>query len=111
MDAATPNFPKREAAVLAVEKLSVEIDLPAGRLRAVTDVDLHVNRGETLCVVGESGCGKTITALGIMGLLPRRAQMRAERLALEGRDLRTMGGREIASLRGDRMAMIFQDPM
>jgi peptide/nickel transport system ATP-binding protein len=111
MDAATPNSTEREAAALAVENLSVEIDLPAGRLRAVTDVDLHVNRGETLCVVGESGCGKTITALAIMGLLPRRARMRAGRLALEGRDVLTMGRREIAALRGDRMAMIFQDPM
>ena len=98
-------------AVLAVEKLSVEIEVPAGRLRAVTEVDLHVDRGETLCIVGESGCGKTITALGIMGLLPRRARLRAERLALEGRDLLAMKRGELAGLRGDRMAMIFQDPM
>jgi peptide/nickel transport system ATP-binding protein len=97
--------------VLAVEKLSVEIDVPAGRLHAVTEVDLHVDRGETLCIVGESGCGKTMTALGIMGLLPRRARMHAARLALEGRDLLTLGRRELGALRGDRMAMIFQDPM
>ncbi len=97
--------------VLDVEQLTVEIDGPAGRLRAVTGVDLHVGRGETLCIVGESGCGKTMTALGIMGLLPRRARMRAQRLALEGRDLLAMGKSGLSALRGDRMAMIFQDPM
>ena len=97
--------------VLTVDRLTVEIDGSAGTLHAVTAVDLHVDRGETLCVVGESGCGKTITALGIMGLLPRRARMRAERLALEGRDLLAMGRKELGALRGDRMAMIFQDPM
>ena len=97
--------------VLEVEQLSVEIDGPAGALRAVTGVDLRIGRGETLCVVGESGCGKTMTALGIMGLLPRRARMRAQRLALEGRDLLGIGAGALAALRGNRMAMIFQDPM
>jgi len=108
--AARPGPDQAEPA-LAVEKLSVEIDLPAGTLHAVTEIDLKVGRGETLCVVGESGCGKTLTALGIMGLLPRRARMHALRLSLEGKDLLTMRQREVASLRGDRMAMIFQDPM
>jgi len=100
-----------EDRVLDVEGLSVELDLPAGTLHAVSDVDLHVDRGETLCVVGESGCGKTITALSIMGLLPRKARMTARRLTLQGRDLLTMKRRELDSLRGDRMGMIFQDPM
>ncbi len=97
--------------ILRVEGLSVAIDTPSGSLRAVSDVDLHVDRGETLCVVGESGCGKTITSLGIMGLLPRRARLSAKRLALEGRDLLKLSSKERAALRGDRMAMIFQDPM
>ncbi len=97
--------------VLAVEKLTIDIDVPAGTLHAVSDVDLHVGRGETLCIVGESGCGKTMTALGIMGLLPRRARVKAQRLALEGRDLLAMGRAELGALRGDRMGMIFQDPM
>jgi peptide/nickel transport system ATP-binding protein len=96
---------------LEVEKLNIEIAVPAGTLRAVTEVDLSIRRGETLCVVGESGCGKSMTALGIMGLLPRRARMRAQRLALEGRDLLAIRPGELAALRGDRMAMIFQDPM
>ena len=73
--------------VLEVEGLSVDIEVPAGRLHAVTNVDLHVDRGETLCIVGESGCGKTITALAVMRLLPRKARMTARKLTLEGRDL------------------------
>jgi len=97
--------------VLQVEGLSVAIDTPGGTLRAVSDVDLHVGRGETLCIVGESGCGKTITSLGIMGLLPRRARLSVNRLELEGRDLAKLSAKERAALRGDRMAMIFQDPM
>jgi peptide/nickel transport system ATP-binding protein len=97
--------------VLRVEGLSVAIDTPSGSLRAVNGVDLHVDRGETLCIVGESGCGKTMTSLGIMGLLPRRARLSADRLALEGRDLLALSAKERAGLRGNRMAMIFQDPM
>jgi peptide/nickel transport system ATP-binding protein len=97
--------------VLHVEGLSVAIDTPSGTLRAVSDVDLHVGRGETLCIVGESGCGKTITSLGIMDLLPRRARLSAKRIELEGRDLAKLSAKDRAALRGDRMAMIFQDPM
>jgi len=97
--------------VLRVEGLSVAIDTSGGTLRAVSDVDLHVRRGETLGIVGESGCGKTITSLGIMGLLPRRARLSARRLELDGRDLAKLSAKERAALRGDRMAMIFQDPM
>ena len=64
-----------------------------------------------MCIVGESGCGKTMTSLGIMGLLPRRARLSARKLALEGRELLAMSEKERAGLRGNRMAMIFQDPM
>ncbi len=100
-----------EAPVLEVEGLSVEIDVPAGTLHAVTGVNLAVGRGETLCVVGESGCGKTMTALGIMGLLPRRARLDARRIALDGQDLSAMSRGQLNAIRGNRMAMIFQDPM
>ena len=97
--------------VLDVAGLSVDIHVPAGTLRAVRDVDFHVDAGETLCIVGESGCGKTITSLAVMRLLPRRATLSAEHIALEGVDLTRLSSREIAELRGDRMGMIFQDPM
>ena len=74
-------------------------------------VTLSVDRGETLCIVGESGCGKSLTALAIMGLLPRRARRTASRLALDGIDLTAASDAQLADLRGSRMAMIFQEPM
>jgi peptide/nickel transport system ATP-binding protein len=99
------------APVLEVKGLTVDIGVPAGTLHAVSGVDFHVGRGETFCLVGESGCGKTISALAAMRLLPKRARMRATRVALEGTDLLALDSRAFARLRGDRMAMIFQDPM
>ena len=97
--------------VLRVRGLSVEIPTPSGLLRAVRGVDLAVARGETLAVVGESGCGKTMTALAILRLLPRRARLRADEAVLEGADLTTLSDRAFSDLRGARAAMIFQDPM
>ncbi len=106
------NTPKNTSDhVLDVRNLNVRIKVPAGTLHAVTDVDFHVDRGETLCIVGESGCGKSITSLAVMGLLPRSATMTADKLTLEGRDLLSVTDRQFADLRGDRIGMIFQDPM
>ena len=100
-----------EPAVLEIRDLCVDIAVPAGVLHAVSGVGFTVRPGETVCLVGESGCGKTITSLAIMRLLPRRATIRAERLVFEGRDLLGLTEREMAALRGNRMGMIFQDPM
>ena len=97
--------------VLEVENLSVDIDVPAGVLHAVTDLSFDVRQGETVCIVGESGCGKSITALAIMNLLPKKAILSARKLTLQGRDLLTLGESQFADLRGDRIGMIFQDPM
>jgi peptide/nickel transport system ATP-binding protein len=94
--------------LLEVDGLKVAIATGGGTLHAVRDVSFTVARGETLCLVGESGCGKSMTALAIMDLLPRQARRTARRLRFEGRDL-TKGG--MAELRGDRVAMIFQEPM
>ena len=98
-------------ALLEIDGLAVDIPLAAGTLHAVRDVSLSLGRGETLCLVGESGSGKSLTALSIMGLLPRRAIRRARRLALLGEDLATASERRMSELRGDRMAMVFQEPM
>ncbi len=98
-------------AVLEVEGLSVDIATAEGPLRAVRDVSFRVQRGETLCIVGESGCGKSITSLAIMSLLPAAATRRARRLSLLGEDLPQASAKRINALRGDRMAMIFQEPM
>jgi peptide/nickel transport system ATP-binding protein len=89
----------------------VALPVPAGTLNAVQGVSFHVDRGETLCIVGESGCGKTLTALAIMDLLPARARRTAASLELEGQDLARIGERAMSDVRGNRMAMIFQEPM
>jgi peptide/nickel transport system ATP-binding protein len=97
--------------VLEVDGLSVDIQTPKGMLHAVRDVSFSVGPGETLCIVGESGCGKSMTSLAIMGLLPASAQRRARALRLGDLDLIQASSREVNALRGNRMAMIFQEPM
>ncbi len=99
------------SALLEIERLEVEIPLAIGPLRPVRGVDLSVARGETLGIVGESGCGKSLTSLAIMNLLPRRARRRAAALRFDGVDLLSLGERQMADLRGNAMAMIFQEPM
>ena len=81
------------------------------RQEAVRGVSLRVERGETHCLVGESGCGKSMTALAIMGLLPRAARRTADRLRFEQTDLLALSDRRMGRLRGDRIGMIFQEPM
>ena len=97
--------------ILEVEGLSVDIPVPAGMLHPVQDLSFHVDRGETLAIVGESGCGKSLTSLALMDLLPSRATRRASKLALEGQDLTALSERQMSDLRGNRMSMIFQEPM
>jgi oligopeptide/dipeptide ABC transporter ATP-binding protein len=80
-------------------------------LHAVRGIGLQVAAGETHCLVGESGCGKSLTALAVMGLLPRGAARSAGRIVFDGGDIAALGERQMATLRGDRMAMIFQEPM
>ena len=77
---------RREMALLDVDGLVVDIATPAGTLHAVRGVSFDVERGETLCIVGESGCGKSMTALALMGLVPRNATRRARHLAFDGED-------------------------
>jgi peptide/nickel transport system ATP-binding protein len=97
--------------ILTVDELRVDLPVPAGMLHAVQGVSFHVDRGETVCIVGESGCGKTLTALAVMDLLPVRAQRTAKRLELAGRDMLNVTEREMSDIRGARAAMIFQEPM
>ena len=99
------------SALLRVEGLRVEIPTPMGRLHAVRGVDLALEAGETLCLVGESGCGKSLTALALMGLLPRAARRSAARFDVAGEDLQRASEARMADLRGNRLAMIFQEPM
>ncbi|MEO1456867.1 MAG: ATP-binding cassette domain-containing protein, partial [Pseudomonadota bacterium] len=97
--------------ILRVEGLEVAIPVAGGRLEAVRGIDFSVARGETLCLVGESGCGKSLTSLAVMGLLPSRAERKARALSFDGVDLTGLNERGMSALRGDRMAMIFQEPM
>src|SRR5262245_63271064 len=97
--------------ILTVEDLRVELPVPAGTLHAVQGVSFHVDRGETVCIVRESGCGKTLTALAVMDLLPQRAMRSAARLELAGRSLAGIGEHAMADVRGAGVAMIFQEPM
>ena len=99
------------ASLLDVRGLKVEIQTPGGLLHPVRGVDFSVAPGETLAIVGESGCGKSLTALAVMGLLPRTARLAAEHIALRGDSLLGLSERSWRKTRGERIAMIFQDPM
>jgi len=97
--------------LLEAIKLSVVFDLDAGRLPAVTDVNLTVARGETVALVGESGCGKSVTALSLMGLVTPPGRIASGAVLFEGRNIMEMDRRQLRALRGGRIAMIFQEPM
>jgi len=98
-------------ALLRVDELRVRFPSDTGIATAVDGVSFTLTPGELLCIVGESGCGKSVTALSVMGLLARPPAMLDGRIRFEGRDLLSMPPRELADLRGDRLAMIFQEPM
>ena len=98
--------------LLVVEGLRVVFHGDAGRTtHAVAGLDLAVGRGRTLGVVGESGCGKSVTALTLMGLLPRASAEVHGSIRFDGLDLLALPDSELRDLRGNRMAMIFQEPM
>ncbi len=97
--------------ILEVKNLTVDIPVPSGILHAVQGVSFHLDRGETLCIVGESGCGKSLTSLAIMDLLPARAIRRADKLEHDGEDVLNIGESRMADIRGNTMGMIFQEPM
>jgi oligopeptide/dipeptide ABC transporter ATP-binding protein len=104
--------PAANDVVLSVRDLVTTFDTDAGRLTAVDGVSFDVRRGRTLGIVGESGCGKSVTALSIMRLLPQpMGQIRGGRILFEGRDLATLPPAELHRIRGGRIGMIFQEPM
>jgi peptide/nickel transport system ATP-binding protein len=96
---------------LSVENLSVTFKTRKGLVTAINDVSFHVNPGEVLGVVGESGSGKSVTGLATMGLIDPPGRVSAGRVLLEGRDIAGIGDNAMRSLRGNRIAMIFQDPI
>ena len=97
--------------VVQVDGLTVRFKTPERVVEAVRDVSFHVNRGETLAIVGESGSGKSVTSLALMGLhRDTRAQLSGE-IRVAGIDVVTASDQEIRAMRGNDIAMVFQDPM
>jgi len=100
------------AALLRVEGLSVDFASPRGALRVVEDLSFDLHQGETLCIAGESGSGKSVTALSLMGLLPKPGgRVAAGQASFDGTDLFSLPERRMAEIRGHEIAMIFQEPM
>ena len=97
--------------LLEVDRLQTHFRTPDGVNRAVDGVSFAVEKGETLAVVGESGCGKSVTAMSIMRLIPEPPGRSAGRILFQGRDLLTLSERAMKKIRGDDISMIFQEPM
>jgi peptide/nickel transport system ATP-binding protein len=96
--------------ILEVKGLRTSFYTRAGAIRAVTGVDFHVNEGEVLGLVGESGCGKSVTSLSILGLVGEPGVVEGGEVLFGGRDLLKLSQDEMRKVRGDRIAMIFQQP-
>jgi oligopeptide/dipeptide ABC transporter ATP-binding protein len=98
--------------VLEIKGLKTQFQTKAGMLTAVDGIDLFLGRGETLGLVGESGCGKSVTALSILQLLPKPAgRITAGQILFEGRDLVKISPSGLRRIRGNEISMIFQEPM
>jgi peptide/nickel transport system permease protein len=111
LDAARPAWPAASDALLEVRDLTIEFDTPRGPLRAVDGVSFTLGRGETLGLVGESGCGKTTTVLGILRLLPPGGRIVGGSVLFEGEDLLRLGGPALRSFRWTRLSLVFQGAM
>ena len=94
--------------LLHVDDLHIHFRTHRGNIRAVHGLSFELERGETLGIVGESGSGKSVTALAILGLLPPPAHIANGSIRFEGRDLLRCSDRELRTLRGNRVAMIFK---
>src|SRR3712207_5939797 len=97
--------------LLEVDRLQTHFRTPDGVNRAVDGVSFHVEAGETLAIVGESGCGKSVTAMSILRLIPEPPGKIAGAIRFNGRDLLTLSDREMRDIRGNDISMIFQEPM
>lgn len=97
--------------LLEVSGLRTQFKTSAGLVRSVDDVTFSIGRGELLCIVGESGCGKSVTALSIMGLVSEPGRIAAGSILYKGEDLTRSSQSRMREIRGNEIAMIFQDPM
>jgi peptide/nickel transport system ATP-binding protein len=98
-------------ALLQITGLTIDIARDTGPARVVDGIDLTVNEGESLGIVGESGCGKSLTMLSLVGLLPNRIRATGGTARFGGRDLLKLSAGELRKVRGAEIGFIFQDPM
>ena len=99
------------APLLEVRDLHVQFETSRGTVRAVDGISYTVNRGEIVAIVGESGCGKSVSSLAIMRLLAKTGRVTQGSIAFDGRDLLALSAEEMREIRGRDIAMIFQEPM
>ena len=97
--------------LLEIQDLKVTFDMEEETVTAVDGINLKFYRGKTLCLVGESGCGKSLTSLAVMGLIPTPGRVAGGRIAMNGNDLLKLSEKELEAIRGKEIAMIFQEPM
>lgn len=97
--------------LLEINNLCTSFFTHAGEVKAVRGVNLFINNGETLGIVGESGCGKSVTMMSLMRLLPESGKITNGNIVFNGNDLSEISDKEIEKIRGNEIAMIFQDPM
>lgn len=103
--------PQATERLLDVRNLSIEIATRHGPSTIVDGIDLHVDKGETLGIVGESGCGKSLTMLSLLRLLPNKIRVSSGSANFEGTDLLELSSRELRLIRGGKIGFVFQDPM
>ena len=112
MDNSAATRSQKGSPILQIKDLRTYFDTRDGTVRAVNGVSLEVFAGETLCIVGESGCGKSVTAMTVLGLLPMPpARIESGEILFEGTDLLKLGEDEMQAIRGNDISMIFQEPM
>ena len=100
-----------EGPLLDVRNLQTHFRTPDGVNRAVDGLSFHVNAGETIAIVGESGCGKSVTAMSILRLIPEPPGKIAGEILFQGKDLAKLSDKEMRAIRGNEVSMIFQEPM
>lgn len=97
--------------ILNIQDLAIEFKTAEGSLSAVRNLSFSLKKGETVCIVGESGCGKSISSLAIMGLLPSNGRISNGSVHFEGQDISKFKPEQMRKIRGNKISMIFQEPM
>ncbi len=97
--------------MLDIKNLKTSFFTHVGEIKAIDDVSIYLKKGETLGIVGESGSGKSVTMLSLMGLLPENGKVVSGEILFEGKDLSKLTDKEMEKIRGNRIGMVFQDPM